>query len=259
MVNDSARPIVFLHLPKTAGQSVRLFLNRAFPKRLVFPGQTDGHLAMHSRSDLRQYSIFAGHFSWSLLDFLGSEAMVFTILRDPALRIISFYRYLRTQAEALSSEQLKLPHNQGLRAAIDNPFEKFLTLNLPGISQFILSYFDNYYMFYFATRVVNGRSFIRDQHPESDMFASEQVLQVAIRNMRDALRAYNIRRLDDLVRDLSLEEGFVDVSMPSINRSADAASTREDILPKISDNLQLAKEQLYMRSQFDAKIYHIFG
>lgn len=259
MVNDSARPIVFLHLPKTAGQSVRLFLSRAFPRRLVFPGQTDGHLAMHSRSDLRQYSIFAGHFSWSLLDFLGSEAFVFTILRDPALRIISFYRHLRSQAEALSSEQIKLPHNQGPRAALDYPFEKFLTMNLPGISQFILSYFDNYYMYYFATRVINGRSLIRDQHPESDMFASEQVLQVAIRNMRDAVKAYNIRRLDHLVSDLSAEEGFVNVSMPSINRSADPTSTAEDILPKISDNLSLAREQLYIRSQFDTKIYHIFG
>jgi hypothetical protein len=223
----------------------------------MFPGQTDAHLAMYSRSDLNQYDIFAGHFSWALLDFLR-EALVVTILRSPAERIIAFYRYLRRQAESLAPADLAAPQHQGSRAALED-FERFLSAEDPTTGQIMLSYIDNFYMYYFATRVWNGRGFIRDAHPESDYFVSEHVLHVALRNLREhQLRVYCFLDLQHLVHDLSQEEGFSDFNLPFINSSADPEDRIDDILLSIAGDARRAKELLYLRSQFDSRIYREF-
>lgn len=254
------RPIVFLHLPKTAGQSVRVFLNRSFPKRLMFPGQVDSHLALYSKSDLKQFSIFSGHFSWALLDCLGDDALFFTILRDPAARIISFYRHLRRHAEALSEDQLALPSNQGLRAALTNPMEDWLNPSDPGLRAFTLSHIDNYYTYYFATRVMNGRGLVRDNHPEGDYFTTEQVLNVAIRNLRERVKVFATERLTELTGSLSSEEGFVERDLPWINRGSDdpeADPPDSDFLEAMSENPNRARELLFMRTEFDRKLYQV--
>lgn len=255
------RPIVFLHLPKTAGQSVRMFLNASFPKRLLFPGQLDSHLALYSVSDLRQYSIFAGHFSWAMLDCLGEQTLFFTILREPDQRILSFYRYLRRQAESLPKEQLALPQNSGIRFAFESKLEDWLEPADPGMRAFNLGHIDNYYTYYFATRVMNGRNLIRDTYQEADFFVTEHVMQAAVRNLRDRVRVLTMERLEEtLFQLLSAEDGFVERKLNWVNRSPDearAAMTTSDLVGTISGNRARAEELLHMRTQFDRKLYEV--
>ena len=249
------RPIVFLHIPKTAGQSVRLFLSNAFPKRLVFPGQTDHHLATMSRSDLERYDIFCGHFSWSLFDFL-QDALVFSILRDPASRVVSFYHYLKRQGLALTPEQLQMPRHSGLRLAATSTLEQFLSTDDPATRGFLLGTLDNVYMYYFGTRVLNGRHLIRDVHPESDTFTTEKLLHNAIRNISDGLRIYDIANLRAMVADLSAEPGYAEQPVPTANRSADAPGHADRNV--ISENPARTGELLHLLCVYDMKIYQQF-
>ena len=243
------RPIVFLHLPKTAGQSIRMLLRRSFPKRLMFPGQVDGHLPTYSRSDLRSYSLFAGHFSWALLDCLGDDALFFTVLREPASRIISFYTFLRRQAEAMSPSQLQLPQNQGIAAAL-RPLEDYLSpKDDPHLASFILSQFDNYYLYYFATRMCSGRGLVRDLHPPSDYFVTEQVLSSALRNLQ-SVQICDFCSLDKVTAILEKEEGYVPCHLPNVNRDPSGRS-----LTDVSHNIDAAMEIIYRYSEFDVSIY----
>jgi hypothetical protein len=79
----------------------------------------------------------------------------------------------------MEPSDLAVPRNYGIRAALENSFEQYLLLDSPNLRGFILSQFDNYYMYYFATRLINGRGLIRDMYPEGDRFMSEHVMQIA--------------------------------------------------------------------------------
>jgi len=252
----SRRPIIFLHLPKTAGQSVRIFLQNAFPRRSMFPGQIDHHLAMHSRSDLRQYDLFSGHFSWSALDCLGPDSFVFTVLRDPAERLISFYRFMRRQGAQLAPETRHQPANAGARLASELAFDEYMTTQEPGIQQYLLGTLDNFYMYYFATRVLNGRSLIRDVYPVTDSYATETVLQSAIRNIVESVRVYDFRNMAPMVDDLSREEGFVHTAFPTVNKAAEPSDNVA--LGQISNDLGRAREAIHMYCCHDQTIYRRF-
>lgn len=250
------KPIVFLHLPKTAGQSVRQFLCDAFPRRSMFPGQMDQHLALFSRADLRQYDMFAGHFSWSLLDVLGEDALLLTVLRDPVERILSFFRFLRRQGLALSEAQKNDPNMLGLAKAAELSFEEYIDNPDPTIRSFVLSYFDNYYLYYFATRLANGRGLIRDHYPEENYFVTEQALQVALRNLHERVRVFRMTDLAQLAEALSGEYGYAGAALPRLNA---APASQPNDLTGISQNIARAQELLHLRCQFDARIYNAFG
>jgi len=44
-----------------------------------------------SITEINRYQVFSGHFDWSLLDCIKGPKYVFTILREPIDRILSFY------------------------------------------------------------------------------------------------------------------------------------------------------------------------
>lgn len=255
---SAPRPIVFLHIPKCAGQSIRAFLSSAFPKRLLFPGQLDQHLAFYSRSDLKQYSIFSGHFSWSMLDFLGEDALFFTVLRNPSDRILSFYTFLRRTASNLSQSDLELSQNRAMKLALTFSFEDFLAVPDEFDRNFIMSNFDNYYTYFFGTRISSGRYLIRDYFPETDYFRTENVAQIAIRNMRDRLRVHNSGALETLISELSKEEGFQNQPLPRINVNPSGATRQKEILQEISKDVSRAEEKLHLMCQFDIKIFDLF-
>ena len=256
-MDNQGRPIVFLHLPKTAGQSIRVFLGEAFPKRLIFPGQTDAHLALYSRQELSQYSIFSGHFSWSLIDCISKDAFVFSVLREPSQRIISFYKFLRREAVRFSTDELTKTQNAVIRFALENPIEVFLEASDLSLRGYIDSSFDNFYLYYFATRVYNGRSLIRDYYPPSDTFTTERILQIAIKNISEAVRIYDVVLLERLQQDLANEPGYIETKMPFTNRGSSNPGADLD-LSEICDDRGRLQEQIHLRCQFDMRLYNTF-
>jgi hypothetical protein len=79
-----------MHIPKTAGTSYRNFFNRFTNKIYIF-GANDDSIS------LTDAALTIGHFGFSFIKE-ATFTHSFTILRDPIERIISLYRYGRSQS-----------------------------------------------------------------------------------------------------------------------------------------------------------------
>lgn len=106
--------LIFLHLPKTAGQSCYKLLENCYEASRLCPARENYHLVGKSIHDLQNYDAFYGHLDWSLLDCVGHDAFSFTVLREPKQRIVSFYFFLRRAAQQLTDQELAFDHNRGL-------------------------------------------------------------------------------------------------------------------------------------------------
>jgi Sulfotransferase family len=152
----SHAPIVFLHIPKTAGQTVHNSLSRVVKPARVSP------IRVHTQAIAPQdqyppgYSLYSGHLDWLAIDHLPPTRFLFTVLRDPAERIASFYFYLRRKAESLDAVSLSLPQNLGMNRALHwSPDDYFFGGDKPW-QTFVRSHYDNFYCSYFATRQMLG-------------------------------------------------------------------------------------------------------
>ena len=152
----SQAPIVFLHIPKTAGQTVHNSLSRMVKARRVSP------IRVHTQSTNARdqyppgYSLYSGHLDWTALDHLPETRFVFTVLRDPGERIASFYFYLQREAAALDADTLNLPHNIGLKRALEWAPDDYFFGGDDAWQTFVRSHYDNFYCTYFATRRMLG-------------------------------------------------------------------------------------------------------
>lgn len=96
---------IFLHQVKTGGKTVEKFLLRRFGAQFkkttnLFPEESLNNifdiLATKDVSKLReleQSDVISGHFPFGLHELLSGECRYFTLLRDPAERIRSYYAY----------------------------------------------------------------------------------------------------------------------------------------------------------------------
>ncbi len=88
------RPLFFLHIPKTAGTTIRVSLEHCFPKGQTCPFYFMDQLEKpDSREKLQRYSFFRGHFPISRMESLVRKPMtVITFLRHPIDQIISNFQ-----------------------------------------------------------------------------------------------------------------------------------------------------------------------
>jgi hypothetical protein len=150
--------IVFLHIPKTAGQSVHTALVSAFGEEMVCPARVNEQLKTYTIRELNQYQVFSGHLDWAMLDCLKGPSYQFTVLRKPIDRILSFYFYLKQKSEGMSQEQLLLPHNQGMRAAKELSPNDYFGGGEKHLRSFLDDHYDNFYTYFFAGRRFNARN-----------------------------------------------------------------------------------------------------
>ena len=116
---DPARPIFFMHVPKTSGLSMTRSLVDAIQPRIIFQGfdqSTFGSfqdfasidrelrktICLDSRTIPPDADLVAGHLSYSTLSRVNPRAHLVTVLREPISRILSHWLYLR----ALPDESL---------------------------------------------------------------------------------------------------------------------------------------------------------
>lgn len=93
-----ARTLKFLHLHKTAGTSVRSFLERFFRPEEICPAGFRHQFQALSSDQLRRYRMFAGHLDWEELDQVEGPSFTFTVLREPRERLLSYYFFMRAEA-----------------------------------------------------------------------------------------------------------------------------------------------------------------
>src|SRR5437762_1576594 len=77
LVWSPPRPrLFFMHLPKTAGMALRLFLGNQYPVDRIMPANDWRELLSVEIADLDRYSLFQGHFSCGLMDLLPPDLAV---------------------------------------------------------------------------------------------------------------------------------------------------------------------------------------
>ena len=102
---DMDRPVtVFQHIPKAGGTSLHATLAAALDQPL-FPERRNG-LGNWPAATLAQGRFFSGHFDSATLALIPGRAVrVVTMLRDPAARLMSLYRYLRSIQPGAARQQ----------------------------------------------------------------------------------------------------------------------------------------------------------
>ena len=96
LVWSPPRPrLFFMHLPKTAGMALRLFLGNQYPVDRIMPANDWRELLSVEIADLDRYSLFQGHFSCGLMDLLPPDVAPIVFLREPVARTVSHLKHMR--------------------------------------------------------------------------------------------------------------------------------------------------------------------
>jgi hypothetical protein len=206
--------VAFLHIPKTAGQSIHARLVDLFGAAAVAPARVNEQLILMSIADIRRYRVFSGHLDWASLDCMSQPSFTFTVLRNPLDRILSFYFFLRREARALSAAELVLPQNQGKHAALTYSCDDYFTAGPPPIRTFLDNHFDNFYMYYFAGRRFDGRQSLIGRQRADATVTEDRILDLARRNIAVLDRVYTVDNLADLEDDLCRISGSTVTGKP---------------------------------------------
>lgn len=112
-------PLFFMHIPKTAGMSMRLYLSGQYQTHDVCPA-VRWHGLLNSERDLATYRLVQGHFRYNLRELLPHGVRTLVLLRDPIRRTMSALRHLqrdpsfhldhRMAKDLTISEMLRHPH-----------------------------------------------------------------------------------------------------------------------------------------------------
>jgi hypothetical protein len=117
-MEKSENVIIGLHIPKTAGTSLRYAIEKIFNKEeLIYlyrmePGIKLSELIEYLKSKKNKNKPFPqivyGHMGYGLHNILGINATYITILREPIKRAISMYRHEQRMSNALFHKEANL-------------------------------------------------------------------------------------------------------------------------------------------------------
>lgn len=194
-------PIVFLHIPKTAGQTVHNELVRAVGKDFVSPIRVHSQAHDANSQFPPGYRLYSGHIDWLALDQIKKPRFVFSILRDPRERIASFYFYLLKEAKLLTQEQLAKPENLGKRTILEKSADEYFFGGDEAWRAFILDHYDNFYCRYFGSQKIRaGQQF--------SSLRNRWKCRTAYNNLGKIDWIYSIENLAALESDLNELYGF---------------------------------------------------
>lgn len=198
--HDPACNLVFLHIPKTAGQTVHSAISGALPKGATSP------IRVHDQAPAEQqmppgHRFYSGHINWLDLDSVPRPRFVFTVLRDPLERLASFYFYILQEAQATAPEALDLPEHIGRKRILECSADDYFLSGNPLWQRFVRDSYENVYCYYLATRRIRGRS-------EAVDLRGAALIAQALEGARALDRVYDLAGLAQLEQDLHQYAGI---------------------------------------------------
>jgi len=194
------KTIVFLHIPKTAGQTIHHQLVRAVGKANVSPIRVHTEVAKGETNLPPGFLLHSGHIDWTDLESLPEDRFVFTVLRDPLERIASFYFYLLKEAQGLSVEEIETPAQTGKKVILTTSADDYFFGGDENWQNFLLDHYDNFYCTYLVTRRMRGRRRLAEVTPD-------ELLRRAEKQARRLNGLYHIDDLAALEDDIERETG----------------------------------------------------
>ena len=95
-----ADKLVFLHIEKCGGTTLRTMLEAQFAAHRICPERFNG-LADWTANELAGYDVFAGHFDLACCSVIpGHRNAVITMLREPKARLLSLFRFWKSHVPA---------------------------------------------------------------------------------------------------------------------------------------------------------------
>ena len=94
--------LLFLHLPKTGGISLRSVIFSNYPPSVIYqiepssPVRSIRHLKSLPKKDLARLRVITGHTLWGVHRILSQPFVYLTMLREPVERVLSLYSYVRS-------------------------------------------------------------------------------------------------------------------------------------------------------------------
>ncbi|USN99796.1 MAG: sulfotransferase family 2 domain-containing protein [Phycisphaeraceae bacterium] len=102
-MTSPVRPILFLHLPKAAGTTLKSIIERVYGSdRVAFLKAPRGEVEAFGARPVEErtaYDAVAGHMTWGDVPIVPG-AHVITMLRDPIERLLSWFHYQQTNPNA---------------------------------------------------------------------------------------------------------------------------------------------------------------
>ena len=187
------RPIVFLHLPKTAGQTIHHAIGALVGETAISPYRAMDQVGARTVFP-PEYQFHSGHLNWVDLDKRQQNPFVFTVLRDPRERFASFYFFRR---DALSKYYSSHPNQRPneLERAILGPPEALFFSSDPGVSDRINFGWANQMTTYLSLRRL-GRG------PGERHIAFDEHWQRIEKNLRDLDAIYRFGDFSPLEDDI---------------------------------------------------------
>lgn len=208
--------IIFLHIPKTAGQSIHSELVRVYGSNTISPIRT--HTQGASFVNGNDYKVFSGHIDWDDIDKIGQNRIVFTVLRDPLERMASFYFYLLEKAKLCTAEELKDPSKYGLLRILSDSIEDYFFPKEDSFRIFIEKHYENFYTYYFATRKIADRSSVKG-------LSADDIMKKAQENLNGVFVSS--------IKDLGKLEEFL---KSKTGNAFNFVSTKTNVGPKLNGN-----------------------
>ncbi len=199
-IGTSTAPIVFLHIPKTAGQTVHSELTRVVGPEAVSPVRVHTQTAPGAAQMPPGYSLYSGHIDWDALDTLPADRFVFTVLRDPLERIASFYFYLLREAGKFSEAELQSPARTGMRMIQACSADDYFFGGDRAWRRFVHDHYDNVYCAYLATRRMRGWK-------QVSILTRQELFMQAVAGVRALDAVYSVDGLDRLEADIATRTG----------------------------------------------------
>jgi hypothetical protein len=173
------KPLLFLHIPKTAGCSVNNFLVNRFGVNdfhSIYPGNRIDLRTMIPNKPMKGY---AGHLWYDVTNYLPPKLTVFTILREPVDRALSAYFYFK-----------RAPQEGSLRYTPELSDVKHMELGdfIRRFPKVALSAFGNYQTYYMSRRYTSDEVELERPCARADLSKAKDNLAKCLVGVTDRLQ-----------------------------------------------------------------------